>query len=163
MNKTWDANLHDYILYKRKLHSLLAAPQEIVLMLSLWWQETHKWHEHGQVNELRKEECFKVWQEGTTKQRTWRNQTNQSEDLHLILFSFLICCGSGLEINKHDQLLQPPPSSSPLQHSSVMPAVKACICKSRASLNTHRKSNGMEQTGQPSNGKLSFTSTDIRA
>lgn len=30
------------------------------------------------------------------------------------------------------------------QHSSVMPAVKACNCKSRVNLNMHRNSNGIE-------------------
>lgn len=37
-------------------------------------------------------------------------------------------------------------------------------CKGmHASLNTRRKSSGMEKPGQQSNGKLSFTSTDIQA
>lgn len=40
-------------------------------------------------------------------------------------------------------------------------SIKKIISKSRASLNTHRKCNGMEQTGQLSNGKLSFTFTDF--
>lgn len=119
-------------------------------MLSLWWQQgTHKWHEHGQENEVRGKECSKVWQERTTKERKW--PASHPVVLHLLC-----------KLLKSSMIKTNEPTFIVLQHSSVLPAEKACICKSRASLNTHRTSNGMEQTGELPNGKLSFTSTDIR-
>lgn len=102
------------------------------------------------------------------REKTAKANKSKNEDLHLILFSRslsgVICwpkwAGSKrLETNDFGLL-----------HLDIPTAfISNGICKGSASadhmrgLNTRRESNGMEQTGQLSSGKLGFTSADVRA